>query len=222
MTITIQAAQTGYGALTKIVRSDAAGFDYRQENWNYFGSQVMETSIVRSGGASDSITPVSWKLTSTTNTSFDFPFECDPLRIWNPNTAKNVTATIFGATSTGGVPNNDDIWMELAYLGNASFPLASFVSSGKANTLVANAAYSVDAVSSWGGSPGGTLFSMSVTMGVTNLMGTEAFSTSARSGGTAIGASPQPGLAGYLTAYVKIGKNAAAPLYYIDPAIVLS
>jgi hypothetical protein len=51
----------------------------------------------------------------------------------------------------GAVPNNDDFWIDAAYLGSSGSPIASYTSSGRADVLASNAALTSDA-SSWGGS----------------------------------------------------------------------
>jgi hypothetical protein len=50
------------------------------------------------------------------------PFEAIPITIWNDSTSAITTLTIYGTTTGGGVPNNDDIWVEVEYLGSALTP----------------------------------------------------------------------------------------------------
>ena len=56
------------------------------------------------------------------------------------------------------MPDNDDIWIDADYLGDASFPVASFATAGKADILAAGSALASD--SSTGGST--TAFKMQV------------------------------------------------------------
>ena len=54
------------------------------------------------------------------------------------------TVTVYGTVNAGALPNNDDIWMEVSYLGDGSFPEGSTATSGKAQVWSANAAVPSD------------------------------------------------------------------------------
>jgi hypothetical protein len=101
-------------------------------------------------------------------------------RVWwraltgSDETLENAYLMVWGG---GAVPNNDDIWMVVEYLGSSSAPLASFANTTKSNNLATGSAVSTDS-SSWGGST--TAFKMSVTI--------------------------TPQLAGYLRVYVMAAK----------------
>lgn len=144
----------------EVLNCDSSGTNYRNERYRYAGTLTTETTIVRTGGASDGTTPVSHKIVTTANSSFNAPFESVPLAIWNDTVGSSVTATVYGIWGGGSVPNNDDIWVEAEYLGSSGSPLGSFISSGKADGLASNVALSSDA-SSWGGST--TAFKTTVT-----------------------------------------------------------
>jgi hypothetical protein len=137
--------------VTYVVRSDSAADSYRQEKYNSRGSQVVETTIIRTGGASDGVTGISWKLVTTANVFWWIPFECIPITIWNNNTSGTHTVTIFGIWGGGAVPNNDQIWADVEYLGTASFPQGVVATATKVNGLASGAALGTD-TSTWGGS----------------------------------------------------------------------
>lgn len=177
------------------VNNDSSGTNYTHEQYAYTGSHIVETTIVRTGGATDGITPISWKITTTANSKAQFPFEAMPMFVRNTTTASNVTVTVYGIWGGGAVPNNDDIWIEVSYMGSGSTPVATIdKSNAPATVLTANAAQTSDA-SSWGGST--TAFKMVVTL-----------------------SSPQPALSGPIYVTVKAAK--ASSTFYIDPKIVLS
>ena len=94
------------------------------------------------------MTPYSWKIVTTANTSFAMPFECPPVAIWNDTVGLAKTATVEGIGTA--VPNDDEMWVEVEYLGDASSPQASFVNDGKAN-LLATAAAQTASSATWGG-----------------------------------------------------------------------
>ena len=42
-------------------------------------------------------------------------------------TGSNVTVTLAGIANLATIPNNDDVWIEVYYMGLAAAPLGSFV-----------------------------------------------------------------------------------------------
>lgn len=193
-TIIASAPPSNFQQKVFIIRSDSSGTNYRQEFHCGQGSHVAETTIVRTGGATDGATPISWKLVTSTQSAWQWPLECIPLSIWNTVTGSNVTVTIYGTWGDGAVPNNDDIWIDVEYPGSASTPLGSFKTTTKADVLATGSALSSDG-STWGG--GTTPFKIVATL-----------------------SSPQPAMLGPITIYVKAAK--ASSTFYIDPKPVLS
>jgi len=181
--------------LVDLIRCDSGATNYRTERYAYQGTQTVETTIVRTGGASDGTTPISWKIVSTANSKWVIPYESIPITIWCDTTGSH-QVTIFGTTTGGGVPNDDDVWITAEYLGNASFPIASFATTTKADNLAASAATnnSTDA-STWGGGGAGNGFKMV----------TPAFTVNQK---------------GYITVFVNVAK--ATSTYYVDPLILLT
>ncbi|RUX95816.1 hypothetical protein [Mesorhizobium sp. M7D.F.Ca.US.004.01.2.1] len=131
------------------MRVGSTGVNYNQYRGRYTGSLVEETTIVHTGGASNGTTPISWKIVTTANATWHFPFEAPPIAIWNDTTGSAVTATV--ECRAAAIPNDDELWLEVEYLGDASSPQASFVSDVKA-TLLTAAAAQASSSESWGGS----------------------------------------------------------------------
>ncbi len=146
-------------ARVSVINCSDTSNNYIVEANDFYGEQTTETTIVRSGGATDGTTPVSWKLVTSVNSKFLNPFPAMPIAIWNDTVGSSVTATIYGIWGTGSVPNNDDIWIEAEYLGSSATPQSSFITDTKANVLATGIPLSSDS-SSWGGST--TPFKMSV------------------------------------------------------------
>jgi hypothetical protein len=134
--------------------------NYNSQIYDYTGTLTTETTIVRTGGASDGTTPISWKIVTTANAKFIAPFECPPISIWNETTGSSVTATIQGIWGGGAVPNDDEIWVDVEYLSASGTPISSFVSDAKA-TVVSTAAGQSSSSETWGGST--TAFKLGVT-----------------------------------------------------------
>jgi hypothetical protein len=133
------------------IRSGSAGVNYTVHSHRMSGLLTEETTIVRTGGASDGTTTIAWKIVTTADCLYSLPFECPPIAIWNDTTGASVTATVEGIWGGGAVPNDDDIWLEVEYLGDASSPQGSFVNDGKAD-LLATAAGQTSSSETWGGS----------------------------------------------------------------------
>lgn len=143
-----------------LFNSDGADTNYRNSLYAYEGTQSVETTIVRTGGATDGTTPIAWKIVTTANSEFFMPFESMPISIWNETSGSAITVTVQGIWDGGAVPDNGDIWMEVSYIGDASFPLGSDASSRKADLLATAAGYAAGD-GTWGGST--TKFKMAAT-----------------------------------------------------------
>jgi hypothetical protein len=189
-----------YAVTTQLVRCDSGATSYKSARYTYEGTETTETSITRVGGAADPAGQAqSRKIVTTANSQWLRPFRAEPYAIWNAVTGSNVTVTVCGTINAGTLPNNDDIWLEVEYLGSSATPLGTIVTTTKSSVLAANAAVASDG-STWngGGSGAGWLpFKLTTTL-----------------------SSPQPGMAGYINARVRAAKASAT--FYIDPQIVLS
>jgi hypothetical protein len=146
--MTIAAAQS-FGQIIQFVRSDSSATGYKSARYLYEGAETTETSITRVGGAVDPAGQAqSRKIITSANSQWLRPFKAEPFAIWNPTTGSNVTVTVYGTINAGAVPNNDDIWIEVEYLGASGSPLGTIVTTTKASILAANAAVSSDS-STW-------------------------------------------------------------------------
>lgn len=126
-----------------VVSSDSSGTNYQDAKYSYTGTQVVDTGVILTGGASNGTTGISAKITATANAKWIVPFEALKIATWNDTTAANVTATMEGLqdprTSTA-LPTNADVWMELNYHGSAASPQATFNSGTKADELATGTA----------------------------------------------------------------------------------
>src|SRR4249919_1290470 len=109
---------------------------YSSSRYAFEGTETTETSITRVGGATDPAGQLqSRKIVTTANAQWLRPFKAEPYAVWNAITAANVTVTVCGTINSASLPNNDDIWIELTYLGSSSTPLGTMVSTTKASLL---------------------------------------------------------------------------------------
>jgi hypothetical protein len=146
----------------EIVRCDSGATNYRNERYWYNGTQTTETTIIRTGGATDGGTAISWKMVTTANSKWTQPFESMQMSIWNNAVGVSKTITIYGVWGSGVVPNNDDIWFELEYLGSASSTQGFLINTSKSDGLATGTPVSSDS-SVWGGSTTPFKMSLSVT-----------------------------------------------------------
>jgi hypothetical protein len=123
-----------------VINSDSGGASYRNELYDFAGTQTVDTSIVRTGGASDGTTPQAWKIATTANALWPLPFEANAVGLWNVTTGANVAVTIECVWNAAAVPNNDDIWMDLEYMGTSGNPLGVWNYGSKATPISANSA----------------------------------------------------------------------------------
>jgi hypothetical protein len=159
--VTLVGTPGGYANLqVDAVRMGGSGVNYNQNRVRRTGSMKEETTVVRTGGASNGTTTISWKIDTTANAKWILPFDCPPIAIWNDTTGSSVTAAIEGIWGGGAVPNNDDIWIDVEYLGSSGSPLASFANDGKTDILAAGTGHTSSS-QTWGGST--TKFKMAVT-----------------------------------------------------------
>jgi hypothetical protein len=158
--VTKYATPTSFGATIQFINCSSSATAYEFEKANYYGTQTVETTIVRTGSeATDGVTPISYKLVSTANAKHAHPFAAPPIARFNTSTS-SITVNVYGIWGGGSVPNNDDIWMDVEYQNDAGTPLGSVATSGRASQLAAASAIASD-TSTWGGST--TKFKMSVT-----------------------------------------------------------
>lgn len=133
---------------------DSAGTNYILHRQTQFGDVYSETGVVRSGGATDGVTPLSWKMVSLT-ASGTFPIttlNSGEIHIWNNDTsAKTLTVEFIHDNVTG--LDNSQIWVEVDYYGASGNPQGSLASSAMTNVLSTPSTYNSSSVT-WNGTGG--------------------------------------------------------------------
>lgn len=127
--------------------SDTA--NYRLWIESYAGTIKDETTLIRSGGASDGVTGISWKMVSGSGTVYPtHVLQSDEILYWNNNTGASVTATIHILRDSATNLTDGEIWVEVNYLGNASQPNGTLITDAKADVL-ATAADQASSSETW-------------------------------------------------------------------------
>ena len=125
------------------------------------GRETTDTVLVRAGmvvGPREFLQ--SRKVVTTANVRWERPFRCQPIIRWNDVLNAARTVTVYG-NLTGGLdaPKNDEVWLEISYLGNAIYPQGTTLMLTKATWLsVADAGTPDDSV--WNGAPIGFPFKL--------------------------------------------------------------
>lgn len=116
----------GPGAMiTEFINCDSADTNYRYWYQDYAGTIEQETTIVRTSGATDGVTPVSREMISSANASKFYPLVLKELFIWNETVGSSKTLTLHTITDNITL-TNQDCWLEVEYLGTSGFPLSLF------------------------------------------------------------------------------------------------
>jgi hypothetical protein len=106
---------------------DAGNTNYQMGHYKYGGSIVAETSIVRTGGASDGTTGIAWNMTTlATGASYVFPLESPVIAQWNDSPGSHTVTVEF--TSDQAL-TNEQIWLEVEYLGTSGYPESIIVNN---------------------------------------------------------------------------------------------
>lgn len=150
VTLTTGTVPGAGGRALRIHNCDSAATNYRMYNVSYWGTSQQSTSTYNNAGATDGTTRISWQIDTNANPVFGQPFVTEQIFQWVDTTGSSLTATVEIAGST--TLYNDEIWLEIEYMGSSTSPLGSYVSSRKADILASNAAVTSSSAS-WTGSP---------------------------------------------------------------------
>lgn len=137
-----------------LINCDAGDTNYRLWQENYCGYTKSEPTIIRTGGASDGVTGLSFRMTSGANAEYPVHhLRSHELSDWIDTVGSPVTLTVeivhdSQGAGSGSKFQDDEAWLEVEYLGTSGFPLGSFISDAKADVL-ATAANQADSSETW-------------------------------------------------------------------------
>lgn len=179
---------------------DSGDTNYRLWVEEYAGTIRDETTVVRTGGASDGTTPLSWKMTTNTSASQITAVSSPEIARWNDTVGTPITATVeivhdSQGAGTAGNFQNDEVWLDVQYLGTTGVPLGSFASDTKTDAL-ATAADQPNSTATW------------TTTGLTTPVKQK------------LSVTFTPQKKGFILAQVRIGK--ASKTVYIDPLLTVA
>jgi hypothetical protein len=163
-----------------------------EQYWN--GSIKSDTAHYRSGGASDGTTAHCWVMATTANAAFpNVTLDSPEIVRWNDTTGSAINVTVEIAQEGGTNLDNDEIWLEVNYLGNSGVWQGALDDDDKCGILATPAAQTTSAVT-WTGFTSATKQKLEATF------------------------TPQE--KGYILARVRLAKPSAT--VYLCPKLVIS
>jgi len=127
---------------------DFGDTNYKIYHLKYQGSIVTETTIKRTGGANDGETGFCWKMISLATPQFYAPLSSPPIVIWNEMTGSVKTLTVEIIHDSVTALKDDEVWVEVEYLGTSGYPLSLFASDRKTD-IMAEAANQETSLEIW-------------------------------------------------------------------------
>lgn len=134
--------------VVELVNCDSADTNYRFHRQNYQATETQETTIVRTGGASDGTTTFSRKVVTTANVTPHFAYESMWMSRWNETTGSAITATVEIVTDNVTL-TDAEAWLEVEYLGTSGFPLALFATDRVSDPIFGTPANQTTSSETW-------------------------------------------------------------------------
>lgn len=114
----------------------------------YQATETHETTIVKSGGASDGTTSFSRKIVTTANAKVFSPYQSLPIAVWNETTGSAITLTVEVVTDNVTL-TDAEAWLEVEYLGTSGFPLGLFARDRVADQFLGTPANQTTSSVTW-------------------------------------------------------------------------
>lgn len=119
------------GIITNLINCDSGGTNYFKYYNDYAGTILQETTIVRTGGATNGTTAVSREMVSSANAKKFYPLTLSnenfggDLVVWNETIGSSITLTVHIITDNVTL-TDQECWLEVEYLGTSASTLSSF------------------------------------------------------------------------------------------------
>jgi hypothetical protein len=126
----LNSSTPGNGSMVEMFNCDGADTHYRYRRSTQFGTVQDETTIVRTGGASDGTTTYALKMVSNGSTAWKtHTLNLPEMVKWNDTVGSTVTVTVeFVHDNVSGL-GNSNICMDVLYLGTSGAPLGAMASN---------------------------------------------------------------------------------------------
>lgn len=192
----LNVSTNSYFGVVEMFNCDSGDTNYRYRKATHLGTVQDETTIVRTGGASDGTTSWSLKMVSGANAEYPLLTLDSPERVqWNDTVGTPITVTVQILRDSLTNLKDNEIWLDVEYLGTSGVPLGSHISDAAA-TILTTAADQATSAEVW------------TTTGLTNP----------NEQSLSVTFTPQE--VGYIHYTVKLAK--ASTTVYVDPKAVIS
>jgi hypothetical protein len=132
----VNSSTPGDGSVYELHNCDSGDTNYRYQRKTQFGIIDSDTTNVRTGGASDGVTPLSWKMASNADAEWNHQtLDTGEIVRWNETVGSALTATIEILHDSVTNMTNQQIWLEVQYLGTSGFPLGVFINDSSGDYL---------------------------------------------------------------------------------------
>lgn len=146
--VVISAAQGHPQNIIEVIGCNSGSQIQRNERHGYLGVMTTETTIVRTGGATDGTTPYSWKMVIAASTRRQLALQSFEGIIWNDAVGSSKTLTVHVLTDNVTL-KDDECWLEADYMDSSSYPTTSLASDEAATLLTAGANQDSDSGTAW-------------------------------------------------------------------------
>lgn len=138
---------TGFNTRIEMYNCDSGDTNYKLRISDYAGTVSEDTGVYRDGGASDGITPLSWKMSGSANAEYPaIRLESHELAAWNDTVdGSTVTVSVQVVHDGASALKDNEIWLEVQALTNSGFPLSAFSSDEIAGNSIIDPATSAAA-----------------------------------------------------------------------------
>lgn len=175
--------------------TDNSGTNYVYRNKTNGGEVFQETTLVRTGGATNGTTAISYKMVTSASAQFPQIRSRTPDIVrWNDTTGSSVTVTAELLHDSATALTDGECWIEVSYYGGSGSPLGSYSSSARG--FLASASNLASSSEKW------------TTTGMTNP-NTQKVSVTFT-----------PQLKGFLIARVMLAKESKT--IYVDPKLAVT
>jgi hypothetical protein len=132
----VTGSKTAGKVRAQLINCDSADTNYKLWVEDYAGSIKDETTLVKTGGASDGTTGMAWKFATSGDAEYPLHLLVSPeIQKWNEVTGSAVTVTVDFLHDSATNLKDNEIWLEVEYLGTSGVPLALFVDDAVADVL---------------------------------------------------------------------------------------
>lgn len=122
---------------TTLINCDSTNTNYRYYRNTGEGTETHETTIVRSGGATDGTTAFSRKVVTSAyadDTTY-LSYRSLPIESWKATTG-STTVTVSIINGDGLTLTDNDVWLEVEYPSSSATPVSALASSRTTNPII--------------------------------------------------------------------------------------